>query len=324
MWRGDVTEGLNVAVYGTVGVNAEGFVSKEYDIDGNEKPEPHEWQTLPVKQVPGADAGPKPEQKTRVDERVRRYRLPYTKEKSLLTSELHKKALEAIRSNIEKERLISRLAHALVNFAESMPGEKENKERAVLALDLDLGEGDIGKLFEELAKILPRISEKNEELGLFLRNLDIIKGRGEDLARRVKHISTESGRGKVNPENIIIITPNADHYSDFAGSTIAEIDQNGIPAEAYTPLLEVILFAVTKHMASKKDSGITKDALLYYYKMIPNTVLADDLEAKDYQDLFVDMSMRRFVIRLIPNAVPLSTEEIRELRESLMVALKRA
>ncbi|MGB3241973.1 MAG: serine/threonine-protein kinase, partial [Candidatus Omnitrophota bacterium] len=243
------------------------------------------------------------------------YRHPFSKVRQEPTPEFREQSLKAIKDNAEGKKLVEKLAQALMDLAGLTPGSQK-KEKVILALDLDLGEGDINKLFEELAKVLPPLTDKKGELGLFLRNLEIIKGRGKDFSERIKHLD-------IKDENLIVITPHAEYYDNLSRATVAEVERSGFPKGAYIPLLEIALFAVAKHLASKEDSIIKSEDLQKYYRMIPNVILADDLGKAEYKRLFRDGSAKRFIIRLIPDAVPF-TDEVQELRDSLMAALRRA
>ncbi|MGB2630889.1 MAG: hypothetical protein WBD17_06675, partial [Candidatus Omnitrophota bacterium] len=256
---------------------------------------------------------------------VKTVRHPYSDERHVSPDEFRAQAVMAIRSVLQTEKVVDRLAQVMIDLAESAEeAGREEKEKIVLALDLELGEKDVSKLFAELAKILPHIKKNNDELSLFLNNLEIIPGKGKSLADRVEGISSEGGKGKVRPENIIVVTTgaNAAFYKDMDSSTVVGVDNKTFPAEAYMPLLEIMLFAITKHLASARP-GECEDELLKYYKLIPNVILASHLMNDEYEDLFINKDAKVFIIRLIPDAVPLSGE-IEELRESLMVALKRA
>ncbi|MGB3057554.1 MAG: hypothetical protein WBC16_05305, partial [Candidatus Omnitrophota bacterium] len=76
-----------------------------------------------------------------------------------------------------------------------------------------------------MAKILPHIKKNNDELTLFLNNLEIIPGKGKALADRLGGISSEGGKGKVRPENIIVVTTgaNAAFYKDTGISTVVGV-----------------------------------------------------------------------------------------------------
>ena len=195
----------------------------------------------------------------------------------------------------------------------------ERKEKVILALDIDLGEGQINTLLEKLIRVIPALKDNNEDLKRFLDNLHVIKGTGRDLSLRLNNV-TDPSRGSAKKEDVIIVTKdsNAEHFRDFKGAaTMAVVDDGAFPETAYLPLLEIMLFAISKHL------GWDKKALLKYYGMIPNVVSVEDLNPGDYAGLFGG-DERLLVIRLVPDAVQFDKEELREMMDSIKVMLARA
>jgi serine/threonine protein kinase len=241
------------------------------------------------------------------------------------TIEFKQQALDAITEKIKEEKVIDNIVELLMQLA-SIVKEEKTGAKAVVALDLDLGEGEVRELFKRLSEVLP--GDDNDELMLFLKNLVIISGSGKDLAKKLWNISTASGKGKVDPKNIIVITKNDDkhmgYYETFkkqirvGGSpTVVGVDNEGFPKNAYLPILEIMLFSVAKHL--KWD----KETLLKYYRLIPNVTLAKDL-GKDYDTLFTDSNVKKFIIRLIPRAVEFDKENLRKFIDNVNVMLAMA
>jgi anti-sigma regulatory factor (Ser/Thr protein kinase) len=256
---------------------------------------------------------------TRISAKRKLYRAPYADEWGDLTPQFKEDAVRAIDTKLEDEKLIGKLVDAMIEFARST-AKKDPDAKALLAIDSDLGDENINRLYSELAKVLVELPDRNEELALFLENLEIITGKGKKLADRVRSISTESEKGNIKPENIVVVTTSgmANLYNDFNEEpTIAEIDNTDFPDEAYLPLLEIMLFTIARHLQWDQSE------LERYYKMIPNVTLMEDLERYDQEVLFVSKKAKRFIIRLIPDAVPFSGE-IEVLRQNMLAALKRA
>ncbi|MFQ5952763.1 MAG: protein kinase, partial [Candidatus Omnitrophota bacterium] len=305
VWRQDkVPAGAGrkgMSIPGFVKVNTKGFVSTELDIDGNESaPIVREWEDL-----------------------AEMVRHPYENTRLELTQRLREQALADINGKIEGEKVIGKLVQAFMDFAASA-STKDKKEKVVIALDNKLGEGDVTRLYQELAKVLPRVRFNNEELLQFLENLFIISDDSENLVKRLRNIKGRDGKEGVKPENIIVVTTSTkmDLYESLGDVTITGIDKSGFPETAYMPLLEIILFALTRYMATKR-TDFSEEMLRKYYELIPNVTLIKDLAKADYENIFIKRQVKRFVIRLIPDAVPLGGQ-IEDLRENLIVALRMA
>ena len=249
------------------------------------------------------------------------YRDPYNSTRNELTDETKEKALKEIRKRILDDDTIDRLVQDLITLCASGRGKavKSNEEKMLLALDLDLGSLDVERLFEKLSEVLPH---NNKELEVFLDNLRIIGGRGEGLAQRVKALSTlsSSGRGKIKPDNIIVLTTasGTQNYSEFDGvSTIAGIDNSSFSQEAYFPLIEIMFFTIGKHL------GWSSEVLRERYSLIPNVFALSDLNEDEIKAAF-SKDIRTFIIRLIPDAVPFDEFERQELMETINTVLAQA
>ncbi|MBD3426652.1 MAG: hypothetical protein GF409_05430 [Candidatus Omnitrophica bacterium] len=210
------------------------------------------------------------------------------------------------------------LEKLIPSFVNALIAAISKKERVVLALDLDLGSGEINDCLRDLAKFLPTIVDNNEDLERFFKNLEIIKGEGRNLARRVSNI-TDPSKGAVDPDNLIVITSNKNtaYYSSFQGrSVIAGIDDSEFPEAAYLPLLDIMLFAIGKYLQWDPET------LKRNYRMIPNVVSSRDLSAEECRMLFG--SDRMVVIKLVPDAEELDKERLRDLMDSIKTMLARA
>lgn len=238
--------------------------------------------------------------------------------------EEYAKILEAERSHSKSRALTAdavkdNAAKAVSALVNAFIGVAEKKEKVVIALDLDLGEGEINTLLRALVDALPSIEHNNEDIRRFFRNLEIVKGQGSNLAARVSQI-TDPRKGSVKPENLIVITTgdNLEYYRSFEGrATLAGIDDRAFPETAYLPLLEVTLFAVGKYL------GWDDKTLRKYYAMIPNVISLDRLEDGEIQALF-GKDTKTLIIRLIPDAVTFNKAELRELIDSIKTILTRA
>ncbi|RKY43125.1 MAG: hypothetical protein DRP85_00370 [Candidatus Makaraimicrobium thalassicum] len=190
------------------------------------------------------------------------------------------------------------LVQAMIDASEKI-SEKEKKEKVVLLLDTELAElggKEAGKEIERLIRLLAAVKSNNNDLKRFLKNLEIVKGKGRELLNK---------RGTEKAENIIVVTKssNVGYFKSLEGSAvIAAVDDKEFPNTAYLPLLEVTLFAIGKHL------GWSGDVLLEHYRNIPNAVPAEELSEKDFNRLF-RTDMRNMVIRLIPDAARFDTEK---------------
>ena len=216
-------------------------------------------------------------------------------------------------------KILARAEKTIPCLINALIAASKKDGKVVLALDLELGKGEINSLLKKLIKVLPTLEGNNDDLERFFKNLEIIKGEGSTLARRVANI-TDPAKGKVSPENLIIITrsDNTRYYESFEGqATIAGVDDNEFSETAYLPLLEIMLFSIGKYL------GWDEASLKEHYDMIPNVISSSDLSEEDYAMLFGN-DKRLMVIRLIPNAVEFDKEQLRELMDSVRTMLARA
>lgn len=241
------------------------------------------------------------------------YRAPYGEDFYMTGEHLREQVSDEIAGKLKKERIVDRLAQALINMARNRKDEK-----VCVAVDLDLGESEVKGLFEKLAKELPG---NKRELKIFLKDLVILGGKGRALSERLKRISKMSGEGdnKIDPRNIIIISDinNVDFFKEFTASTVAGINADNFDRDAYFPLLEIMLFSVGKHL------GWPEAELRTFYGFIPNVLLEKELSEETALELFTK-DARRFSLELISDAVPLDNDHRRELMDSLHTMLARA
>ncbi|MFC1549209.1 hypothetical protein ACFL5E_04545, partial [Candidatus Omnitrophota bacterium] len=216
-------------------------------------------------------------------------------------------------------KILERASSAIPRFVNALIAASRRDEKVVLALDLELGEGEINALIRKLIKMLPTIEGNNGDLKRFFENLEIIRGEGAQLAQRVSNV-TDPSRGGVKPENVIVITRNANvaYYKKFEGkATVAGVEDGTFSENAYLPLLEIMLFAIGRHL------GWDEATLIEHYAMIPNVTSASDLTPEDYALLFGKDKMI-MVIRLIPDAEEFDKKELREMIDSVRTMLARA
>ncbi len=218
-----------------------------------------------------------------------------------------------------RDNIIETASSAIPRFVNALIAASRRDEKVVLALDQELGEGEINGLLRKLIGLLPAIEGNNEDLRRFFRNLEIIKGEGASLARRVSNITTP-GRGGAAPENVIIITRNSNvtYYSALEGrATIAGVEDTAFSGNAYLPLLEIMLFSIGRHL------GWDEKTLREHYAMIPNALSIADLTPDDLALLF-GRERSIMVIKLIPDAVEFDRRELRDLMDNIRIMLARA
>jgi hypothetical protein len=210
---------------------------------------------------------------------------------------IHKVAPEILASPLRRERP-STLPEVLANAETVVPKLVNSlicmsmkKNKTVLAIDSSMGKGDANALLSDLIKALPEMRNNNNELKRFLDNLVKIDGKGADLALRVNNI-TDNDRGGVRPDDVIVITTEANMALFSEKATIVGLDDSRLPESSYIPILEIILFAIAKHL------GWSSEDLVLFYSLIPNVRDISDLDEQDIKELFVD-DMRTFVIRLL-------------------------
>ena len=209
-------------------------------------------------------------------------------------------------------KVVGKLVNSLFGFS-------EKGKKVLIALDLEIGEGQVNALLRGIAEALPGLEGNNEDLKRFFKDLEIIKGEGRVLAQRVANL-TDPDRGSVDPENLIVITKkdNIPLYGRFEGrATVAGIDDEGFPDTAYLPLLEVVLFAIGRHL------GWDRGTLIKYYETIPNVISYKELAVED-RGLLFSKERVNLVIRLIPDAQRFGTQELRILMENIKTMLARA
>ena len=207
--------------------------------------------------------------------------------------------------------IVPTLANAMITIS-----QKERKP--VLAIDSSLGEGEVNAMLTMLIKTLPEIDDNNRDLKRFLRDLVRINGKGADLAQRIENI-TNSDRGGIKAEDVIVITKEENMKLFNKKSTIVGVDDEGLPEDSYLPLLEIILFAIGKHL------GWSKEELLRHYAMIPNVSSTEDLSEEDLKKLF-DENMGELVIRVLKgkDAIKFKGNDRRIINDQMLLMLARA
>jgi hypothetical protein len=232
------------------------------------------------------------------------YRHPYSSALMSYDTVNNREILKNIEDSFRGRRTAERLVQALIGVEEMAHYEKR---KVILALDLQLGEVAFRSSLE---MITGGLFEDNPRLRSFLNRVHLVAGKGKDLSRRLRNISTLSGQGrnKVRPRDMIILTDNKNYgyFSDFRTSTVAGIDRESFEADGYFPITEILLFTLGKHL------GWDVETLKGYYEAIPNVSRPEELGPAEMTRLF-GPATRKFVIRLIPDAVPFDEEEKREL-----------
>ena len=203
----------------------------------------------------------------------------------------------------EETDILGKLAVVVPGLIHGLIAAALRQEKVVLALDQDIGEGEVNKLIRDLSRMLATLDDNNEELKRFLKNIVVYKANGRNLALKIDNITSRE-KGSVKPENIIVITKgsNMGLYKKVEGkATIAGIDDK--TKNAYIPLIAVLALAVSKHLGWKTTSFKEQ------YDLIHNAVKWDDLDELDRQAL-LDDDKKTFVIRLIPNAEAVDTTHL--------------
>jgi len=246
-----------------------------------------------------------------------------------------------IRGNAELQ--IKLLVQAMIEWAEKNKTRGKDDDRpCVLALDLELTEGQIKGLYDKLYEALGQLPHNNEELEVFLDNLSIVSGKGPSLAERLHNIST-LGQGRVSPENIIVITPspNMEHFDGIKDgnkkATVVGIHARGAPEteygfpvnETYLPLPDIMLLAIARHLGKKREH------LLCLLVRTPGALRADQLERfregtldpeeiyREHKGIFSN-DPGSFIIELIPDAIKVDPGERTELIERTNYLLAQA
>ncbi|MFH1846626.1 MAG: tetratricopeptide repeat protein [Candidatus Omnitrophota bacterium] len=218
--------------------------------------------------------------------------------------------IEGIIQNMEF--VAPRLVQALMNAA-----EKDKTGKVVLLVDEELNGLCSEKAEREMKRLigfLENIKNNNDELKMFLEDLEIRSGRGKELLKKT---------GKIKPENVILITKKTSvdqgYFSSLENKAIiAEIDDSTpFSKRIYLPIVEVALFAMGKYL--NWDQAMLKE----HYANIPNAVKINDLNIDENDRLF-NPRMKNFVIRIIPDAAKFSSEELVEIIQRLKHILSKA
>jgi len=206
------------------------------------------------------------------------------------------------------------LVQGLIDVAESVA---EKNEKAILYFDEELtkrGGKELLNAKKDLLRVLIHIEDNNEELFLFLKDkLEIRSGSREEFIKK---------KGKVKPENIIVVTNETNfedgYFSSIEGSgIITAINDTGFSEEAYFPLVGATLFAIGKYL--KWD----EKTLRKFYKKIPNAISITDLSNEEYANLFGKDS-KSMIINLIPEATEFDVNEHVEIIECVRDILSKA
>ncbi|KJJ84244.1 secreted protein [Candidatus Omnitrophus magneticus] len=195
----------------------------------------------------------------------------------------------------------SEIAPKLIEMMMAISKTKTNQdlqERFQLFIDEDIAGGVSEVLTKQIKKYLSAltaIKHNNNEISMFLKNLEITKGKLERV---------NQNNGSIPLSNIIVIADsnnidkiqNTDKFGLFAGIDTSEY-KNG---NYYFPLPEIILFATAKYLSRDEK-------LLYeYYNNIPYSMSIEKMSSDELTNLFKNKTAR-FVIKLIPPARPFDT-----------------
>jgi hypothetical protein len=179
----------------------------------------------------------------------------------------------------------------------------KEKGKVILAIDDSLGSGWTREKLQDLRKILSRLRERKDELGEFVRNVEIVHGESERLGQS---LASMVERGKVKKENVIIITGKENRtihskkvgcFSAFEGiSTTMFIDDKEMTEGVYYPLIEVIVYTLARALYNTKAEGYRNEILNSYFNLISNV---GSLEIYDTV----------LILKLIPSAKPITADK---------------
>lgn len=191
-----------------------------------------------------------------------------------------------------------------------------NKKKVILAIDEELGEGWTRQELAALAQTISRLTQRNDQLGNFLRNVVIRQGKGEALA---SDLASLVDRGGMKKEDIIVITNsvNLEYFKEFEGAaTITAIDDRQMTDEFYYPLVEITLFSIARAI------GYSREDLMRCYKDIPNTAALSDEAILDMcWDAAAKSPRATIILQLVPSAVRVEDKGIyRELGRFITTA----
>jgi hypothetical protein len=216
------------------------------------------------------------------------------------------------------------LTHALI-------AASRTRERLIILIDEDI-DPDAESL-EDQSAMLSTITSNNDHLKRCLgAELDLVvyRAAGEGLERRIKALTSRSD-DPVHPRDIIILTgpDNLERFSDlYNRSTIASIRSSiseGVgEGEVYFPLIEIVNFAVIRHMGQREDRW--REMLEEAYQAIPFAPSLDkirDAYIEEYEYLTGAVNVP-FVIRLLPESRELDTEDLRLLNDLSRTVIRSA
>ncbi|MDD4013556.1 MAG: ATP-binding protein, partial [Candidatus Omnitrophica bacterium] len=180
---------------------------------------------------------------------------------------------EAVRGVIDPAPISITLEKAgavLPELVNSLITAAYKNEKLVLAIDDDIASGWTREELDHVITALSRLSSRDDQLGSFLRNMVIRRGRGAELA---KNLSSMVEKGGVRKEDIMVLakSSNIPFFKEFEdASTITAIDDRIMTEELYYPLLEITLFTVARAV------GYSKEKLVECYRGIPNIDMLDE------------------------------------------------
>jgi phosphotransferase system HPr-like phosphotransfer protein len=208
------------------------------------------------------------------------------------------------------------------------------RKETVLALDTDLGYADeVRELFQKyIIDTLTQIHGNNDDINVLLKNLTIIDGKGENLAKRIAAM-TDPKRGKIKKENVIMITTednlkNCGAFKEKAFITAVQdssLSGNKKKRFDYYPFVEITFFAVLRSLTYNEDEILKYQKRLWkWYRQIPNIEKLDFIQLLG-TCLEVDDTPRRTVIlKLVPNAEKIEHEELEDLYRQIQEFIRKA
>ncbi|MCK5450937.1 MAG: UPF0489 family protein [Candidatus Omnitrophica bacterium] len=201
--------------------------------------------------------------------------------------------------------------------------QKEKKEKVIIFIDSDLADLVESEMKEKMTKLIERfqrISNNNKELNGFLKNIEIIVKPGEDIAKTAGNITT---RGKINPNNIIVLTKgsNVNIFNSVEGlagnAVITAVDDAENGEYNYLPVSELLLYSLSRYLRWGEDM------MTVCYSKIPNAVPLEKLTPEEREDI-IGVYKKTIVIKLIPDAVKFVDNDAVEIHECIEAILRNA
>jgi serine/threonine protein kinase len=212
--------------------------------------------------------------------------------------------------SIEEEKLhpvLENMKWVLPELVYAMQGAaySAEEEKFVIAIDEDLGASEAE--LKELMSLIEEVKKANSKLFKNLKNIELVKGRGIDLADRLSRLKN------VKKENIVIITTMGNletetlvdgrekkMFADFENTShvtgIFHLYKSD-KYKLYLPLAETVMFTLAR------ANNVPQEVIKEMYKHIPNAEELNDSEIlKKVWNEKTESYETKVVIDIIPGA----------------------